>query len=140
MMGKSKELYEDLCNRTVGKHTDGGGHRRISKLVNVPVSTVGPIIQLWKEHHFTINWSQPGAPHKISDGGVKRVIRKAVKQPRTTSESPGVSKYHCFKENNKKGTQPPRPACTLSTRDSISQKKSVLKLISSLLHNIWTRL
>lgn len=83
MMGKSKELSQDLRNHIVAKHTDGIGYRRISKLLNVPVSTVGSIIQKWKEHHFTIKWSRPGAPHKISDREVKRIVRRVVQVPRT---------------------------------------------------------
>ncbi|XP_035388606.1 regulator of G-protein signaling 7a isoform X2 [Electrophorus electricus] len=83
MMGKICELSQDLCNLIVAKHTDGIGYRRISKLLKVLVSTVGAIIRKWKEHHFTINWPQPGAPRKISDRRVKN-IRRVVQEPRTT--------------------------------------------------------
>ena len=83
-MGKSKALAQDLRNLIVAKHTDGIGYRRISKLLNVPVSTVGAIIRKWKEHNFTINRTRPGAPRKISDRGVKRIIRRIVQEPRTT--------------------------------------------------------
>ena len=83
MMGKSKELSQYLCNLIVAKHTDGIGYRRISKLLNVPVSTVGAIIQKLKDH-FTINWPRPGAPCRISDRGVKIIIRRVVQEPRTT--------------------------------------------------------
>jgi len=55
MMVKSKELYQDLRNLIVAKQNDGIGYRRISKLLNVPVSTVGAIIWKWKDNHFTIN-------------------------------------------------------------------------------------
>ncbi|XP_053090760.1 signal recognition particle receptor subunit alpha isoform X3 [Pangasianodon hypophthalmus] len=48
------------------------------------VSTVGAIIRKWKEHHFTINRSRPGAPCEISGRGVKRIIRRVVQEPRTT--------------------------------------------------------
>ena len=87
MMGKSKELSQDLRNLLFAKHTDGIGYRRISKLLNIPVSTVWTISRKWKEHHFTINWPRPGAPRKISDRGVKRIIRRVVQEPRTTVES-----------------------------------------------------
>ncbi len=83
MMGKCKELSQDLRNVFVAKHTDGID-RRISILLNVPVSTVGAIIQTWTEHNFTINRPRPGAPRKISDRGVKRVIRRVVQEPRIT--------------------------------------------------------
>ena len=84
MMGKSKELVQDLRNLIVAKHTDGIGYRRISKLLNVPVSTVGAIIRKWEEHNFTINRPRPGAPRQIYDRGVKRMIRRVVQEPRTT--------------------------------------------------------
>ncbi len=76
MTGKSKELSQDIRNIIVAKHTDGIGYRRISILLNVPVSTVGAIIRKWKEHNFTINRPRPGAPRKISDRVVKIIIRK----------------------------------------------------------------
>ena len=66
------------------KHTDDIGYGRISKLLNVTVSTVGAIIRKWKEPHFTINWPRPGAPCKISDREVKIIIRRVVQEPRTT--------------------------------------------------------
>ncbi|XP_075048475.1 uncharacterized protein LOC142108590 isoform X2 [Mixophyes fleayi] len=81
---KSKELSQDLRYLIVTKHTDGIGYRRISKLLNVPVSTVGAIIRKWKQHHFTINRPRSGAPRKISDRGVKKIVRRVVQEPRTT--------------------------------------------------------
>src|SRR4029434_3536879 len=84
MMGKSKELSQDLRNLLLEKHTDGIVYRRISKLLNIPVSTVWTIRRKWNKHHFTINWPRPGAPRKISDRGVKIIIRRVVQEPRTT--------------------------------------------------------
>ncbi len=82
MMGKSKEFSQDLRNLIAAKHTDGIGYRRISILLNVPVSTVEAIIRKWKEHNFTISRPRPCAPRKISDRGVKRIIRRVVQEPR----------------------------------------------------------
>ncbi len=82
MMGKSKELSQDLRNLIFAKHTDDIGYRRISILLNVPVSTGGAIIQKWKEHNFTISRPWPGAPRKISDIGVKIITRRVVQEPR----------------------------------------------------------
>ncbi|XP_073408433.1 uncharacterized protein [Dendrobates tinctorius] len=84
MMGKTSELSQDLRKLIVAKHTDGIGYRKISKLLKVSVSTVGAIIRKWKEHHFTINRPRSGAPRKISEKGVKTMIRKVVQEPRTT--------------------------------------------------------
>ncbi|KAJ8261442.1 hypothetical protein COCON_G00171650, partial [Conger conger] len=84
MMGKSKELSRDLCNQIVAKHENGIGYRRISQLLNLPVSTIGGIIRKWKQHHSTINRPRTRAPRKISDQGVRRILRRVAKEPRTT--------------------------------------------------------
>lgn len=84
MMGKSKELSQDLRNLIVEKHCDGNGYRCISRMLNVPVSTVGAIIRKWKEHQFTINLPRSGAPRKIPVRGVQRIIRRVLQEPRTT--------------------------------------------------------
>lgn len=83
-MGKSKELSQDLRNLIVEKHCDGNGYRCISRMLNVPVSTVGAIIRKWKEHQFTINLPRSGAPRKIPVRGVQRIIRRVLQEPRTT--------------------------------------------------------
>ncbi|XP_073674364.1 solute carrier family 12 member 9-like [Garra rufa] len=44
----------------------------ISRMLNVPVSTVGAIIRKWKEHQFPVR-------------GVQRIIRRVPQEPRTTS-------------------------------------------------------
>ncbi|XP_046698688.1 uncharacterized protein LOC124381267 [Silurus meridionalis] len=83
MMGKSKELSQDLRNRIIEMH-NVNGYRRISRMLNVPVSTVGAIIRKWKEHQFTINRPRSGAPRKIPVRGVQRIIRRVRQEPRTT--------------------------------------------------------
>ncbi len=80
MMGRGKELSQDLHNKIVVLHKNGSGYRRISQLLNVPVSTIGSIIRKWKEKNSTINLPRKGAPRKISDQGVRRLIQ----EPRTT--------------------------------------------------------
>lgn len=65
MMSKIKELPQDLHSLAVAKQTDSSVYGRISELLNVPVSTVGVIIQKWKEHNLTINWPWSGAPRKV---------------------------------------------------------------------------
>ncbi|KAJ8364841.1 hypothetical protein SKAU_G00136720 [Synaphobranchus kaupii] len=83
-MGKSKELSQDLRNQIVAKHENGIGYRRISQLLNLLVSSIGGIIRKWKQHHSTINRPRTGAPRKISDQGVRRILRRVAKEPRTT--------------------------------------------------------
>lgn len=84
MMGRGKELSQDLRNKIVVLHKNGSGYRRISQLLNVPVSTIGSIIRKWKEKNSTINLPRKGAPRKISDQGVRRLIRRVIQEPRTT--------------------------------------------------------
>lgn len=43
IMSKSKELHQDLRNVIIEKHSNWNGYRYISKMLNVPVSTVGAI-------------------------------------------------------------------------------------------------
>ena len=84
MMDTSKELSQDLRNQIVAKHENGIGYRCISQLLNLPVSTIGGIIRKWKQHHSTINRPRTGAPRKISDQGVRRILIRVAKEPRTT--------------------------------------------------------
>src|SRR4029434_4148552 len=122
---ESKELSQDLCNLIVANHTDGIGYRRISKLLNIPVSTVWAMSRKWKEHDFTINWPRSGAPRKISDRGVKRIIGRVVQEPRTTVESfRNTWNLQVQLFRRKQCTQPPWPVCTLTTYASIRGEKA----------------
>lgn len=76
----SKELFQDL--HIAVKHTDGIDFIKISKFLNVPVSTTGEIIRKWKEPHFTMNRPRPDAPHYISTKKVKQIIRRVVQESR----------------------------------------------------------
>ncbi|KAI3376693.1 hypothetical protein L3Q82_017120 [Scortum barcoo] len=87
MMGKSKELSQDLRSLIVAQHQNGTGYRLISKNLSIPVSTVGAIIRKWKKHHLIINRPRTGAPRKISDQGVRKMVRRVLKEPRTTRKA-----------------------------------------------------
>ncbi|KAM9789892.1 large ribosomal subunit protein mL37 [Neosynchiropus ocellatus] len=86
-MGKSMELSQDLRSLIVAQHQNGTGYRLISKNLSIPVCTVGPIIRKWKKHHLIINRPCTGAPRKISDQGVRKMVRRVLKEPRTTREA-----------------------------------------------------
>lgn len=86
-MGKSKELCQDLRSLIVAQHQNGTGYRLISKNLSIPVSTVGAIIRKWKKHHLIINRPRTGAPRKISDQGVRKMVRRVLKEPRTTRKA-----------------------------------------------------
>ncbi|KAI3360643.1 hypothetical protein L3Q82_002508 [Scortum barcoo] len=51
------------------------------------LSTVGAIIRKWKKHHLIINRPRTGAPRKISDQGVRKMVRRVLKEPRTTRKA-----------------------------------------------------
>ena len=87
MMGKSKELSQELRSLIVAQHQNGTGYRLISNNLSIPVSTAGAIIRKWKKHHLIINRPRTGAPHKISDQGVKKMVRRVLKEPRTTRKA-----------------------------------------------------
>lgn len=79
-MSKSKELTQDLRNRTVAKHTDGISYRCISKLLHVPVSTIGAIIR--KVGRTSVHHKPDTS--RCSSWDLKRIIRRVVQEPRTT--------------------------------------------------------
>ena len=56
----------------------------IDGFLTAPERTAGAITWKWKEHNFTRNRPQPGAPQKISDRGVKRIIRIVFQETMTT--------------------------------------------------------
>ncbi|KAI3361967.1 hypothetical protein L3Q82_012315 [Scortum barcoo] len=82
-----KELSQDLRSLIVAQHQNGTGYRLISKNLSIPVSTVGAIIRKWKKHHLIINRPRTGAPRKISDQGVRKMVRRVLKEPRTNRKA-----------------------------------------------------
>ena len=46
---RSKELPEELRDRTVVRHRSGQGYKRISNALKVPKSTVASIIFKWRK-------------------------------------------------------------------------------------------
>lgn len=129
MMGESTELSQDLHNRIFAKHNHSIAYRRISKLLYVPVSTVGAKIRKWKADHFTISLPRPGAPRKISDRSLKNNQRSCPRDKDHLWRPASGSRYHCLKENSKSCTPPPWPVCTPTTQDSITEKKHVEALL-----------
>lgn len=83
-MGRGKELSQDLRDKIVEQHSNRTGYRQISQLLNVPISKPGAINSKWEEHHSTINRPRTGAPCKISDQAVRKVVRRVAQEPRTT--------------------------------------------------------
>ncbi|KAI3355899.1 hypothetical protein L3Q82_004448 [Scortum barcoo] len=59
----------------------------VSRVRKQAVSTVGAIIRKWKKHHLIINRPRTGAPRKISDQGVRKMVRRVLKEPKDHPES-----------------------------------------------------
>ena len=70
-MGKTKELSKDIWDKIVYLHKTEMGYKTIDKLQGEKELTVGVIIRKWKKHLLIINLPWSGAPHKISQHGVK---------------------------------------------------------------------
>ncbi|KAI4890731.1 hypothetical protein NFI96_009044 [Prochilodus magdalenae] len=72
-MGKTKELSQDLRVRIVDLHKAGMGYKKISKVLDVKVTTIGAIIRKFKEYNIDNQQTScpgPCAPKKISPRGV----------------------------------------------------------------------
>ena len=79
-MGKTKELSKDIQDKIVYLHKTGIGYKMIGQQLGEKTSTVGVIIRKWKKHQLTINLSLFRALHKISQCGVKLMMRKVREQ------------------------------------------------------------
>ena len=58
----------------------------ISKRIGEKDSTVGVIIRKWKKRELTLDLSWSGAPRKISQQGIKLMMRKVREQLRTLQQ------------------------------------------------------
>ena len=67
-MSKTKELSRDIRDRIIERHKGGQSYRKISKEMNVALSTVGNIIRKFKKHgDGTANLPKNGRPRKINE-------------------------------------------------------------------------
>ena len=83
-MNKRQELPHTIRRKIIDEHENGVGYRRISAKFKIPVSTIGNLIRKWKAHGSIANRPRIGAPCKISDRGVRNIVRKVKQDPRIT--------------------------------------------------------
>ena len=62
------------------------GYKKISKTLNIPLSTVKSIIKKWKEYGTTTNLPRECRSPKLTDQARRALIREATKRPKITQK------------------------------------------------------
>ena len=83
-MPKTTELSETTRKSIIQLHKDGSGYRKISSMLNIPISTVGDTVRRWKSFQTTTSLPRSGRPSKISDRMARHLGRKVQNNPRLT--------------------------------------------------------
>jgi transposase len=83
-MPKTAELSESTRKSIIQLHRDGLGYRKISSVLNIPISTVCDTVRRWKAFHLSTSLPRSGRPTKISDRTARSLIRKVQNNPRLT--------------------------------------------------------
>ena len=63
----TKELSKYLQDKVVERQRSGDGYKNISKVLNIPWSTVKTIIKKWKAYGTTKTLPRSGRPSKLDD-------------------------------------------------------------------------
>ncbi|KAL0184889.1 hypothetical protein M9458_020585 [Cirrhinus mrigala] len=92
---RSKELPEELRDRTVARHRPGQGYKKISAALKVPKSTVASIILKWKPFGTTRTLPRAGCLAKLSYRGRRALVREVKKNPKMN-----VAKYRDILDKN----------------------------------------
>ena len=87
----TKELSKDLQDKVVERHRSGNGYKNISKVLNMPWSTVKTIIKKWKVYGTIKTLPRSSRPSKLDDQSRRRLIREATKRPMAT-----LKELHAF--------------------------------------------
>ena len=86
-MPKVRELSNDLREHVVSHHKSGQGCVAISRMLNIPKTTVCSIIKKFKETGSVMTKARSGRPKKLSPAQVRFAVREVVKKPHTTLKS-----------------------------------------------------
>ncbi|CAB1436508.1 unnamed protein product [Pleuronectes platessa] len=62
---KTKELTKQVRDKVVEKYEAGLGYKKISRALNISLSTIKSIIRKWKEYGTTANLPRGGRPPKL---------------------------------------------------------------------------
>ena len=81
-MAKTKELSRDMQDRIIERHKGGQGYQKISKEMNLALSTVGNIIRKYKKYgDGTANLSRNGRLRKINECTSRWISRNVQINP-----------------------------------------------------------
>ena len=86
IMGKSKEISQDLRKQIVDLHKSGSSLGAISKGLKVPRSSVQTIVHKYKHHDTTQPSYRSGRRRVQSPRDERTVLRKVQINPRTTAK------------------------------------------------------
>lgn len=78
-MGKSSELTESERGQIIGLHKGGHSQRNISKIIDIPRSTIGDTIRRYKNKGITKSAPRSGRPKKIN-GENKQLLKELAKE------------------------------------------------------------
>ncbi|CAI9555148.1 unnamed protein product [Staurois parvus] len=80
-MGIRKELSKVLHNKVMELYKDGKGHKKMSKALNMPISTVKSLIKKWKVRGSLDTKPRSGGPRKIATITDRTIVWDSKKNP-----------------------------------------------------------
>ncbi|CAB1426600.1 unnamed protein product [Pleuronectes platessa] len=83
---KTKELTKQVRDKVVEKYEAGLGYKKISRALNISLSTIKSIIRKWKEYGTTANLPRGGRPPKLKSRTRRKLIREATRRPMVSLE------------------------------------------------------
>src|SRR4029434_10251169 len=84
-MGKTQEHSDGVRRKVVELHKSGNGHKKISKQLKIPISTIIAIIKKFKATGDVKNQPERGPICTLPPRTVRRMVRLANESPRITA-------------------------------------------------------
>ena len=84
-MGKTQEHSDDVRRKVVELHKSRNGHKKISKELKIPISTIMEIVKKFKATGDVRNQPGRGPICKLTPRTVRRMVRLAKESPRITA-------------------------------------------------------
>lgn len=86
MMGKSKQLSQDIRKKIVELHKSGSSLGSISKQLSVPRASVQTVVYKYKNFGTTLTLPRSGRRHKLSPKDEKTLVQKVHLDPKMTTK------------------------------------------------------